>query len=65
MNKSIFRAKPRKAAAALNFREFGRILKEQTNLSAMVAVSLPAGGEMSGLTAHFFFGAKVLPQARN
>jgi ribosome maturation factor RimP len=34
-------------------------------LSAMVAVSLPAGGERSGLTAHFFFGAKVLPQARN
>jgi len=29
----------------------------QTNLSAMVAVNLPAGGERSGLTAHFFFGA--------
>jgi len=28
----------------------------------MVAVSLPAGGEMSGLTAHFFFGANFLPQ---
>jgi len=34
-------------------------------LSAMVAVSLPAGGERSGLTAHFFFGAKLLPQAGN
>jgi hypothetical protein len=28
----------------------------QTNLSAMVAAFKPAGGEMSGLTAHFLFG---------
>jgi ribosome maturation factor RimP len=28
----------------------------QTNLSAMVAACTPAGGEMSGLTAHFLFG---------
>ena len=27
----------------------------QTNLSAMVAVIKPAGGERSGLTAHFLF----------
>jgi len=30
----------------------------QTNLSALVAVTKPAGGEMSGPTAHFLFGAK-------
>ena len=30
----------------------------QTNLSAMVVVGKPAGGEMSGLTAHFLFGAR-------
>src|SRR5271165_6407454 len=28
----------------------------QTNLSTFVAVGTPAGGEMSGLTAHFLFG---------
>jgi hypothetical protein len=28
-----------------------------TSLSAEFAVGLPAGGEMSGLTAHFLFGA--------
>jgi hypothetical protein len=32
----------------------------QTNLSARIAVTAPAGGEMSGLRAHFLFGAKVL-----
>jgi hypothetical protein len=31
----------------------------QTNLSALVAVTKPAGGEMSGLTAHFLFGANA------
>ena len=33
----------------------------QTSLSALVAVTKPAGGEMSGLTAHFLFGAKAAP----
>jgi hypothetical protein len=47
------------AICPLNFRAFWPILKMQTNLSAMVAVSQPAGGEMSGLTAHFLFGAKA------
>src|ERR1035437_3774650 len=46
--------------APLNFLAFRRILKKQTNLSAWVAVSLPAGGEMSGLTAHFLFGSNFL-----
>jgi hypothetical protein len=27
----------------------------QTSLSASIAVTAPAGGEMSGLTAHFLF----------
>jgi hypothetical protein len=27
----------------------------QTSLSARIAVTAPAGGEMSGLTAHFLF----------
>jgi hypothetical protein len=31
----------------------------QTNLSAMVAVTKPAGGEMSGPKAHFLFGGKI------
>jgi len=30
----------------------------QTNLSAIIVVGRPAGGEMSGLTAHFLFGAR-------
>src|ERR1035437_4475964 len=46
--------------APLKFRAFRRILKKQTNLSAWVAVSLPAGGEMSGLRAHFLFGSNFL-----
>jgi hypothetical protein len=37
----------------------------QTNLSAMVAVTEPAGGEMSGPTAHFLFGAKAAPTQRH
>jgi hypothetical protein len=40
----------------LNFPANGRMLRMQTNLSTFVAVSKPAGGEMSGLTAHFLFG---------
>jgi hypothetical protein len=36
----------------------------QTSLSVLVAVTVPAGGEMSGLTAHFLFGAKVAPPKR-
>jgi hypothetical protein len=40
----------------LYFAAFRRILSMQTRLSASVAVSKPAGGEMSGLTAHFLFG---------
>ncbi len=47
------------SAIALNFRANGRILIEQTNLSARYAVGLPAGGERSGLTAHFFFGRNL------
>jgi hypothetical protein len=31
------------------------IVRVQTRLSARVAVTVPAGGEMSGLTAHFLF----------
>jgi hypothetical protein len=46
----------RRLASTLIFPAFGRMLRMQTNLSAMVAVSRPAGGEMSGLTAHFLFG---------
>jgi hypothetical protein len=34
-------------------------------LSAMVAVTKPAGGEMSGPTAHFLFGAKAAPIQRH
>jgi hypothetical protein len=41
-----------------------RMITMQTNLSALVAVSAPAGGEMSGLTAHFLFGAKAAPPKR-
>ena len=41
----------------LNFGANGRMITMQTNLSAMVAAGTPAGGEMSGLTAHFLFGA--------
>ena len=37
----------------------------QTNLSVLVAVTKPAGGEMSGLTAHFLFGAKAAPIQRH
>ena len=37
----------------------------QTNLFAIVAVIKPAGGEMSGLTAHFLFGANVAPLQRH
>jgi hypothetical protein len=36
----------------------------QTSLSARFAVSTPAGGEMSGLTAHFLFAAKAWVQGR-
>ena len=48
----------------LNFPANRRMITMQTNLSALVAVSTPAGGEMSGLTAHFLFGAKVAPPKR-
>jgi ribosome maturation factor RimP len=41
----------------LNFPQFGRILYVQTNLSASLC-AIRGGGEISGLTAHFFFGAK-------
>ena len=37
----------------------------QTSLSVLVAVTVPAGGEMSGLTAHFLFGAKGAPIQRH
>jgi hypothetical protein len=37
----------------------------QTNLSVLVAVTKPAGGEMSGLTAHFLFGVKAAPIQRH
>ena len=40
----------------LYFAAFRRILGMHTRLSAWFAVGLPAGGEMSGLTAHFLFG---------
>jgi hypothetical protein len=36
----------------------------QTNLSAWFAVGTPAGGEMSGLTAHFLFGLNSLQNDR-
>jgi hypothetical protein len=42
----------------LKFRTNRRMIAMQTNLSAMVAVETPAGGEMSGLTAHFLFGVR-------
>jgi hypothetical protein len=42
--------------STLIFPAFRRMMTMQTNLSAMVAVSMPAGGERSGLTAHFLFG---------
>jgi len=42
----------------LYFAAIRRILSKQTSLSARFAVVLPAGGEMSGLTAHFLFGSK-------
>jgi hypothetical protein len=32
----------------------------QTSLSAIIAVTAPAGGEMSGLTAHFLFAENSL-----
>jgi hypothetical protein len=31
----------------------------QTSLSARIAVTAPAGGEMSGLMAHFLFAEKI------
>jgi|CZKL01.1.fsa_nt_gi ribosome maturation factor RimP len=37
----------------------------QTNLSASIAVGLPAGGEMSGLIAHFLFGLNSLQNGRH
>ena len=49
----------------LNFAANGRMITMQTNLSAMVAVTKPAGGEMSGPTAHFLFGAKAAPTQRH
>src|ERR1035438_9240070 len=42
-----------------------RMITMQTNLSAMIAACTPAGGEMSGLTAHFLFGAKATPVQRH
>jgi ribosome maturation factor RimP len=36
--------------------------KDATSLSALFAVGRPAGGEMSGLTAHFLFGANFREQ---
>jgi hypothetical protein len=39
----------------LKFPAFWLILRMQTNLSARIAVTAPAGGEMSGLMAHFLF----------
>jgi len=45
----------------LIFAENRRMITMQTNLSAMVAACTPAGGEMSGLTAHFLFGVKGAP----
>ncbi len=35
------------------------MLRMQTSLSAWVAVTAPAGGEMSGLMAHFLFAEKI------
>jgi hypothetical protein len=46
-------------ADELNFPAFRRILVGQTRLSAGFSVGVPAGGEMSGLIAHFLFGAKL------
>jgi hypothetical protein len=42
-------------AGALNFLGFRRMITMQTSLSARIAVTAPAGGEMSGLMAHFLF----------
>jgi hypothetical protein len=39
----------------LKFPAFWPMLRMQTNLSARIAVTAPAGGEMSGLMAHFLF----------
>ncbi len=44
-------------AAALSFLAIRSILIMRASLSASFAVSSPAGGEMSGLTANFLFGA--------
>src|SRR5579862_9293926 len=41
----------------LKFLRISRILRKRTSLSATFAVGRPAGGEMSGLMAHFLFGA--------
>ena len=49
----------------LNLAGDGRMITVQTNLSALVAVTVPAGGEMSGLTAHFLFGAKGAPNPKS
>jgi hypothetical protein len=53
------------ATCGLIFRANRRMMAMQTNLSAMVAAGTPAGGEMSGLTAHFLFGAKAAPTQRH
>jgi hypothetical protein len=45
---------------ALNFPAISPMLRMQTNLSAWFAVGLPAGGGMSGLSAHFLFGSNFL-----
>jgi hypothetical protein len=54
---------PREPAAPLsgqlNLVAIRRILRMQTRLSARFAVISPAGGEMSGLIAHFLFGANL------
>jgi hypothetical protein len=39
----------------LNSASFWPMLRMQTSLFARYAVGTPAGGEMSGLTAHFLF----------
>jgi len=41
----------------LKFMANRRIMRMQTSLSAGTSVNAPAGGEMSGLIAHFLFAA--------